>query len=249
MADKFHAQRRHALGIPILLERENAQEQIVIARQLVRATRTRRPDLRRDELDDFRIPFGKRIFADVFFDGLTKAQIESAEINADDHVRFALNRQREQLVEQPLEFQNIFQHIGNANDRMLRHIKRQFHANGGHLRAARAEEDGRGWRIGEGGWQLPAQGGHKFRREQIAARLTGDEHESFWFHGFILTQRREDAEKFTKCVAFVSATEWHAIVAHSDSCGKASNKNPSPGRGERNFIPTKTFRRIQFHAV
>jgi hypothetical protein len=28
-----------------------------------------------------------------------------------------------------------------------------------------------------------------------AARRTGDEHEGFWFHGFILTQRRRDAEK------------------------------------------------------
>ena len=28
-----------------------------------------------------------------------------------------------------------------------------------------------------------------------AARLTGDEHGGFWFHGLILTQRRGDAEK------------------------------------------------------
>ena len=49
------------LRIPILLKRENAQKQIVIRRQLVRAARTRRPDLRRNELDDFRIPFRERI--------------------------------------------------------------------------------------------------------------------------------------------------------------------------------------------
>ncbi len=108
MADKFHAQLRHALGIPIFLKRENAQEQIVIARQLVRAARARRPDLRRDELDDFRIPFGERIIADVFLDRLAEAQIESAVIHADDHVRLAFDGQREQLVEQPPEFQNSF---------------------------------------------------------------------------------------------------------------------------------------------
>ena len=61
MSDKFHAQLRHALRIPILLKRENAQEQIVIRRQQPGAARTRRPDLRRNELDDFRVPFRKRI--------------------------------------------------------------------------------------------------------------------------------------------------------------------------------------------
>src|ERR1035437_8977641 len=76
VSDKFHAQLRHALRIPSLLERENAQEQIIIARQLVGAARTRCPDLRRDELDDFRIPRGKRIFADISFDRLAEAQVE-----------------------------------------------------------------------------------------------------------------------------------------------------------------------------
>src|SRR5277367_5452578 len=112
MPDKFHAQLRHALRIPILLERENAQEQIVIRRQQIRAARTRRPDLRRDELDDLRIPFRERIVADVFLDRVPEAQVEAAVIHADDDVRFAFDGEREQLVEQPPELEIILQHSG-----------------------------------------------------------------------------------------------------------------------------------------
>src|ERR1017187_1685251 len=78
------------------------------------------------------------------------------------------------------KFQKIFQHVRDANDRMLCQVEGQFHAGGGHLRAARAEENGRRWRTENGG--LLAQRGHQFRREQIPARLPGDEHEVFWFH-------------------------------------------------------------------
>src|SRR5271154_4090676 len=183
MPDKFHAQLRHALRIPILLERENAQEQIVIRRQQVRAARTRRPNLRRDELDDLRIPFRERIVADVFLDRVAEAQVEPAVIHADDDVRLAFDGEREQLVEQPPELEIIFQHIGNADDRMLRQVKRQFDSGGGHLRAARAEECCVR--------QFAVQRGNQFRREQISARLTSDEHEGFWFHGIISTQRRK----------------------------------------------------------
>ena len=83
------------LGIPILFKRENAQEEIIIRREQIRTARPRRPDLRRHELDDFRVPRrGRRsIFAGVFFDGMAEAQIEPAVIHTDDGVRFALNRQ------------------------------------------------------------------------------------------------------------------------------------------------------------
>jgi hypothetical protein len=33
-------------------------------------------------------------------------------------------------------------------------------------------------------------------RKQIPARLTGDEHDGFRIHGFILTQRRKDAKNY-----------------------------------------------------
>ena len=55
-------------------------------------------------------------------------------------VRFAFDGEREQLIEQPPELEIIFQHVRNADDRVLRQVKRQFHSGGGHLRAARAEE-------------------------------------------------------------------------------------------------------------
>ena len=86
----------------------------------------------------------------------------------------ALNRQREQLIEQPPEFEIFFQHIRNADDRVLGQVKRQVDSGGGHLRSARADE----FRIR----QLAAQRDNQFRREQVAARLTGDEHEGFGVH-------------------------------------------------------------------
>src|SRR5207248_533909 len=51
MPDKLHAELRHAARVPVPLERENAQEQIVILRERVSAARARGPHLRRDELD------------------------------------------------------------------------------------------------------------------------------------------------------------------------------------------------------
>ena len=71
---------------------------------------------------------------------MTKAQVESAVIHADDDVRSAFDGEREQLVEQPPELEIIFQDVGNADDRMPRQIKRQFDTGGGHFRSARAEE-------------------------------------------------------------------------------------------------------------
>jgi len=194
MTDKFHAQLRHAPGIPVFFKRENAQEQIVIRREQIRPARPRRPDLRRDELDDFRIPRrGRRsIFADVLFDGVAEAQIEPAVIHADDGVRFALNRQFQQLMEQPPELEIIYQHIGHANDRVLCHVKSQFDPGRRHARSARAIElrDAPVFASLRRGKQR----GNQFRREQIPARLTGDEHEGFWFHKPVLTQRRKDAK-------------------------------------------------------
>ena len=62
---------------------------------------------------------------------MTKAQIEPAIIHADDGIRLVFNRQREQLVEQPAIFEKVFQHVGNADDRVLGQVKRQVDAGGG----------------------------------------------------------------------------------------------------------------------
>src|ERR1035437_2295964 len=84
-------------------------------------------------------------------------------------------------MEQPAELEIILQHIGHADDRVLRHVEGQFDAGRRHARPARAEENRRRWRIEDGRWNFFAQRGNQFRREQIPARLTGDEHEGFWF--------------------------------------------------------------------
>jgi len=47
------------------------------------------------------------------------------------------------------------------------------------------------------------QRGNQFRRAQIPARLAGDEHERFWFHRIISTQRRKVAKAQRK-----SSSSW-----------------------------------------
>jgi hypothetical protein len=45
-----------------------------------------------------------------------------------------------------------------------------------------------------GGWKFLAQRGNKFRREQISARLTGDEHERLGLHAPSLEQSCQRAK-------------------------------------------------------
>jgi len=61
---KFHAQLRHPLRIPVLLERKNASEQIVIARQLLGAA-GRDAQTCGETNWTFLDPFRERIVADV----------------------------------------------------------------------------------------------------------------------------------------------------------------------------------------
>ena len=142
MPHKFHPQRRHPLRVPGLFKRENAEEQVVVPRQLVGPARARGPDLGRDELNDLGIPLGKRVFPDVVLDRLAEAQVESAVVHADDHIRFPFDRQRKQLVEQPPEFEEVFEDVGDADDGVLGQIKGESDAGRSHLGSARAEKDG-----------------------------------------------------------------------------------------------------------
>src|ERR1035437_276165 len=92
IADKLHAQLRHALRIPGLLEREDAQDQVVVTRHLVSAALARCPHLRRNVLDNRGLPVVEPVGARVcvLLDGMGKAAIEAGEINTDDGVRLAL---------------------------------------------------------------------------------------------------------------------------------------------------------------
>src|SRR5437867_11563685 len=92
VANEFDAQLRYALGIPVLFEREDTQEQVIIAGHLVNSTFTGSPNLRRNVLDDFWIPrvepVGMR--ADCLFDCMRETAVESGEIHANDQVRLAV---------------------------------------------------------------------------------------------------------------------------------------------------------------
>ncbi len=79
------------------------------------------------------------MIADVFFDRVAKAQIEESIIHTDDRVRFACDRQGEELSGKPPAFEQ-FSNPGDARGRMLGHVKSQFNAGSRHLCSARAEE-------------------------------------------------------------------------------------------------------------
>ena len=127
-----------------------------------------------------------------------KRRLNPPIIHADDGVRLALDGQCQQLIEQPPELEIIFQHVGNADDRVLRQVKGQFHSGVGHFWPPAPKNCGRA-RLAS--LRRGKQRGNQFRREQIPARLAGDEHERFRFHGRI------------------SATEWRTIVAHGANRG------------------------------
>src|SRR5882762_4454508 len=91
VTDEFDAQLRDTGGVPILLEREDAQQQINVAGDLIGATGAGGPDLRRDVLDYFRVPVVERSLtgADVILYRGGKAAVEPGKIDTNDGVRLA----------------------------------------------------------------------------------------------------------------------------------------------------------------
>src|SRR5947207_13010043 len=78
VSDKLHAQSWRVPGVPFLLERKDAQQQIHVALELVRTARPRCPHLRRNVLNNFRIPVEKRppVRADLLCYGARKTTVE-----------------------------------------------------------------------------------------------------------------------------------------------------------------------------
>ena len=125
----------------------------------------------------------------------------------------------EQLVEQPPELEIIFQHIGNADDRVLRQVKGQLDSGGGHLRAARAEETAEcagiaAWlRRGSSAETSSAASKSPLASPAMSMKIFG----------------------FT---AYISATEWRAIVAHGVNRGKRFPKQiQAPAGAKENSFP------------
>src|SRR6266700_1560001 len=109
VADKLDTQFRNHFGIPAFFDREDAQEQIEVVCELISPAFTRSPDLWRDVLDKLWVPIVEPIQmrADVLFDGMTKAPVETREVHANDGVGLALDSEPVQLREKPAEFDII----------------------------------------------------------------------------------------------------------------------------------------------
>ena len=102
----------------------------------------RRPDLRRNVLNNFRIPVEKYPPArtDVLFDGARKAAVEPRKVNANDDVRFALERELKEPVKDAFELPIPFEGVSQADDRIFRQANRQLHARFRHPGSARAKK-------------------------------------------------------------------------------------------------------------
>src|SRR3954470_16250611 len=99
MADELNGKVWDMGGIPLLLEWEDAEQQIEVARHFVRTAFPRGPDLRRDILDYFGLPIEKRPRgADLFSDRMGEPAVEAGKIDTDDRVGLALNRKIEQAI-------------------------------------------------------------------------------------------------------------------------------------------------------
>src|SRR2546427_6612906 len=98
--DKLHAQSWRVPGVPFLLERKDAQQQIHVALELVHTARPRCPHLRRNVLNNFRIPVEKRpsARADILSYGARKAAVEPREIHPDDDGPLSLEREVKEMV-------------------------------------------------------------------------------------------------------------------------------------------------------
>src|SRR5262245_50039632 len=95
VSDKYNRQSRNPPGVPVLLEWENAQHQIIIFRDLKRPAFARSPYLGRNILNNLWSPIVKPpgSLTDKLPDGVSKPAIKPAEIHADDHIGLAIQRE------------------------------------------------------------------------------------------------------------------------------------------------------------
>src|SRR5436189_4992997 len=100
MSDEFDPQFWFSPGEPFLLEWDDAKKNIVIRSNTAGPPFARSPNLRRDKLDDFRIPIVKRTLTRTNMPAydMRQACVERAEIHANDRVRLAFERQMEQTI-------------------------------------------------------------------------------------------------------------------------------------------------------
>src|ERR1044071_2457656 len=106
VAHEFNGYLRHAPGIPIFFERNNTQQQIQILRQPVSTSLPRRPDLRRNVLNEPGLPIMKpvRMGASESLDCMSQSAVKTGEIDTDDCVRLALESQIIELLKKPAKF-------------------------------------------------------------------------------------------------------------------------------------------------
>ena len=106
--------------------------------------------------------------------------VEPGEIDTDDHVRLAFEREQKKLIEDALELAVLFQGVEQSDHGVLRHFHSQLDARFGHLRTARAEEFR--WKWHRLGFRRLFHRLDQFGRQQIPAGFARDEHETLGIH-------------------------------------------------------------------
>src|SRR5262245_1161297 len=115
-------------------------------------------------------------------DRFGEPSVEPRKIHANDGVRFTVDGELEQFVKKSSEFRVVLQNLDQPHYCVLRHVERKVHARAGQVRSARAKKMQSaefGARIAP---EFRPQCLHKFGREQVAARLTRNQHDLFGTH-------------------------------------------------------------------
>ena len=171
----------------------------MVARNFVGASFARSPNLRRNVLNDFGLPIVKptRVPPNIISNGMGKAQVKSAKIDADNCIGLAAKRQSQEFQEMSTEPGQPLYHFPYTRNRISRQVERQFDPGSSHSWTASAEkarlEAGvkgliicrcGGSRIGD----LLAQLLHKFSSEFVPAGLAGNHHEALRFQNVIFSR-------------------------------------------------------------
>src|SRR5438445_1005888 len=193
---------------------------------------------------------------------MSKATIKSGEIDTDDCIRLAFEGQMIKSVKQSAKFEIMFDCVGQADHRVLRHVESQIDSCRRHTRATSAEKA----RLEAGMKRLIIPGGDRFRaaqlitqcvyelgRQQISAGLAGDEHERLRLHiayaeevsiCFVISNARSSA-RFADS-PLTSGSRWARTHSIKSCNSSLSGSSLAIGTGSRTIrLPPNSLTMIE----
>lgn len=179
MADELHLEVGSIAGVPVLLEGQDGQQEVVGLLHAPGPAWTRGPHLRGYVLDDSRGPVGS---LGPFAKGRSEPQVESAVVDAHDDVGSFSEALVEELVEEAAEGPVAADDLPEADDRVRGEVDGESDPGGRHGGAA-------GTREAEA-WAAMTPLLDEFRGELVATGLSSDQEGMRLRHGRRVTERR-----------------------------------------------------------